>query len=146
MTVFWYGRFSIQLCSRYLTKTRPWKREDICVKKFSRLPMDSQDQQKPPKRHVVPGNSCITTIYTSVHTSKTIQYLSKSRLWNTKIESSREFSMEITIYSPGLLAKASIHFEEAMSIPEFFFRYDLMKSASKCTFTVAYSSWIMVMK
>ena len=59
---------------------------------------------------------------------------------NTKIESSREFSMEITIYSPGLLAKASIHFEEAMSIPEFFFRYDLMKSASKCTFTVAYSS------
>lgn len=35
--------------------------------------------------------------------------------------------MEITIYSPGLLAKASIHFEEAMSIPEFFFRYDLMK-------------------
>ena len=39
---------------------------------------------------------------------------------NTKIESSREFSMEITIYSPGLLAKASIHFEGAMSIPEFF--------------------------
>lgn len=28
--------------------------------------------------------------------------------------------MEITIYSPGLLAKASIHFEGAMSIPEFF--------------------------